>query len=29
MKRGFKDAKKESNVFVCKPSKGPIIKKGK
>tara|TARA_B110001454_G_scaffold98796_1_gene93410 strand:+ start:535 stop:873 length:339 start_codon:yes stop_codon:yes gene_type:complete len=26
MKRGFKDAKKESNVFVCKPSKGPIIK---
>ena len=26
MKRGFKSAKKESKVFVCKPSKGPIIK---
>jgi len=27
MKRGFKSAKKESDVFVCKPSKGPIIKR--
>ena len=27
MKRGFKDAKRESTVFVCKPSKGPEIKK--
>ena len=26
MKRGFKSVKKESEVFVCKPSKGPIIK---
>ena len=29
MKRGFRSAKKESQVFVCKPSKGPIIKKRK
>jgi len=29
MKRGFKSAKKESDVFVCKPSTGPIIKKRK
>ena len=27
MKRGFKDAKKKSNVFICKPSKGPVIKR--
>ena len=27
MKRGFKSVKKESDVFVCKPSKGPIIKR--
>ena len=27
MKRGFKSAKKKSEVFVCKPSKGPIIKR--
>ena len=27
MKRGFKDAKKESRIFVCKPSKGPVIKR--
>ena len=27
MKRGFKSAKKESDVFICKPSKGPIIKR--
>ena len=29
MKRGFKAANKKSEVFICKPSKGPIIKKGK
>jgi len=27
MKRGFKAAKKKSEVFICKPSKGPIIKR--
>ena len=27
MKRGFKAVKKESNVFVCKPSKGPEIRR--
>ena len=27
MKRGFKAAKKESNVFVCEPSKGPVIRR--
>ena len=27
MKKGFKDANKKSRVFICKPSKGPIIKK--
>ena len=27
MKRGFKTAKKESKVFVCKPSKGPVIRR--
>jgi homoserine kinase len=27
MRRGFKAAKKDSNVFVCKPSKGPIIRR--
>ena len=27
MKRGFKAVKKESNVFVCKPSKGPLIRR--
>jgi len=27
MKRGFKSARKESDIFVCKPSKGPIIKR--
>ena len=27
MKRGFKSSKIESTVFVCKPSKGPVIKK--
>ena len=27
MKRGFKAARKESKVFVCKPSKGPIIRR--
>ena len=29
MKRGFKAARKESQVLICKPSKGPIIKKRK
>ena len=27
MKRGFRSAKKESKVFVCKPSKGPVIRR--
>ena len=27
MKRGFKTVKKESNVFVCKPSKGPVTRR--
>ena len=27
MKRGFKAARKESKVFVCKPSKGPVIRR--
>ena len=27
MKRGFKAAKKKSEVFICKPSKGPIIRR--
>ena len=27
MKRGFKAVKKESKIFVCKPSKGPVIKR--
>ena len=27
MKRGFKAANKKSEVFICKPSKGPIIRK--
>ena len=26
MRRGFKTAKKDSTIVVCKPSKGPIIK---
>ena len=29
MKRGFKSAKKNSSVIICKPSKGPTIKKRK
>ena len=27
MKQGFKNSKIESTVFVCKPSKGPVIKR--
>ena len=29
MRRGFKTAKIGSTVVICKPSKGPIIKKRK
>jgi len=29
MKRGFKSAKKNSKIIICKPSRGPVIKKRK
>ena len=29
IKKGFKSAKVDCDIIICKPSKGPIIKKGK